>query len=156
MGPSPAEEPAAQRRQQERVDAEARQPPPESSAVNPGADVGRIIALTEEFLATIVRKGSEDAASAVADAERGHAERVAERRRRLAELREALIDRGSALARAFEQLLDEIEAAERELAGPRREDRAGSAAASPGGAAAGEEEASWRRRIWRRRLRRVA
>lgn len=100
-------------------------PPAPSPAMPPStADaVDRILSHTESAVASIVRRTEHQVREIAADVDARAAREAAERGARLAELRRGLIDRASALAIHYEEILDQLDAVEAALsalAGERR------------------------------------
>jgi hypothetical protein len=85
--------------------------------------VDRILSDTESAVASIVRRTEHQVREIAADVDARAAGEAAERSAQLAELRRGLIDRASALAIHYEEILDQLDAVEAALsalAGERR------------------------------------
>jgi hypothetical protein len=98
--------------------------------------VDRILSHTESAVASIVRRTEHQVREIAAGVDARAAREAAERGARLAELRRGLIDRASALAIHYEEILDQLDAVEAALsalAGERRM-RPEQAQPDPGGA----------------------
>jgi hypothetical protein len=98
--------------------------------------VDRILSHTESAVASIVRRTEHQVREIAADVDARAAREAAERSARLAELRRELIDRASALAIHYEEILDQLDAVEAALSALAGERRMRPEQAQPGPAGA--------------------